>query len=238
MQFYSHRAGDYERLVKHEDYQGNLIKAIREIHPLNGARVVEFGAGTGRLTRELAPFVNRIEAFDRSRVMLAEAKIQLKANKVKNASLSIGDNRQMPAAGNWADLAVEGWSFLHLFGWYPDSWQNELDRALGEMARIVGANGDILLIETLGTGYKGPTMDTSFRPFFEYLESAYGFRRSWTRTDYRFDTRLQAKEIVGDAFGQVLDRLERGPVGWILPECTGFWYRWSGDFQGVESTSR
>jgi RHS repeat-associated protein len=41
-QYYNQRAGDYARLVEHEDFQGNLLKAITEICPLTGQRVEDY----------------------------------------------------------------------------------------------------------------------------------------------------------------------------------------------------
>ena len=45
---YQAHADQYERLVRREDYQNNLLAAIEEYCPLAGLDVVELGAGTGR----------------------------------------------------------------------------------------------------------------------------------------------------------------------------------------------
>ena len=52
---YRTRADDYDTLVAREDFQGNLPQALAKIRPWAGLDVVELGAGTGRLTRLLAP---------------------------------------------------------------------------------------------------------------------------------------------------------------------------------------
>jgi len=72
-QIYAAQAEAYERLVAHEDYQGNLLPALREIRPFSGQTVVELGAGTGRLTRLIAPHVHQLTALDNSAHMLARA---------------------------------------------------------------------------------------------------------------------------------------------------------------------
>ncbi|HOD45111.1 MAG TPA: hypothetical protein PKL21_09535, partial [Anaerolineaceae bacterium] len=54
---YRQSAQAYDLLVTREDVHCNLLKAIQWILPLEGRRVVEPGAGTGRLTRLLAPHV-------------------------------------------------------------------------------------------------------------------------------------------------------------------------------------
>ena len=54
-----------------EDYEGNILKTLNVyLCPMQGAEVVEFGAGTGRLTRLLAPQVKHIRAFDEAQAML------------------------------------------------------------------------------------------------------------------------------------------------------------------------
>ena len=62
---YNERTEDYERLVQHEDHEGNLLVALNEIYPLENADVVEFGAGTDRIHRMimLRNLLNGAESF-------------------------------------------------------------------------------------------------------------------------------------------------------------------------------
>ena len=48
----------------------SLLPAIADIAALDGAAIIEFGAGTGRLTRQLLPYVRSLRAFDFSPHML------------------------------------------------------------------------------------------------------------------------------------------------------------------------
>ena len=61
---YRHQAEQFDRLVDREDMHGNLFAALNDIRPLHGLKVVEFGAGTGRLTRLLSVLVDKVYAFD------------------------------------------------------------------------------------------------------------------------------------------------------------------------------
>ena len=61
---YTEESALYDDLVGHEDYQGNLIAELNYLHPLDGAKVVDFGAGTGRITRQIVPKVQWVWAFD------------------------------------------------------------------------------------------------------------------------------------------------------------------------------
>jgi ubiquinone/menaquinone biosynthesis C-methylase UbiE len=223
---YAQDAAAYERIVQNEDYTGSLLRALQAIYPLDGGRVAELGAGTGRITSLLSGRAGFIAAFDNSPAMLAYAQCMLKAQGRANCGFALGDNRCLPALSGWADLVVEGWSFLHLKVWNETAWMAETDQALLEMLRICRPGGTAVVIETLGTGVKTPAFVPQFLPFFERLEAVWGFQRTWCRTDYHFDAQEQARLALLPAFGEdVLRALEQTPQGWILPECTGLWWR-------------
>src|SRR5262245_50311327 len=67
---YDHHAQWFDRLVSREDRSGALLPAVLAVCPLDGARVVEFGAGTGRVTRLVAERARRVHAFDGSLHMI------------------------------------------------------------------------------------------------------------------------------------------------------------------------
>ena len=233
-QMYSRDAAAYERIVQNEDYQGGLLQALQAICNLKDIRAAEMGAGTGRITALLAPHVRFIAAFDIAPLMLAQAQVNLRRmagenwnrNDGSNFGLALGDNRCLPAASGWADLVVEGWSFLHLKVWYSATWIDETDRALKEMLRLARPGGIAVVIETLGTGVNTPAPAPDFLPFFERLETEWGFEHRWARTDYRFASQEQARQALLPAFGEaVLAALEHKTDGWVLPECTGLWWR-------------
>ena len=81
---YSRHADEYEQLVSHEDYRGNILPALNRTRPLAGLDVVESGAGTGRLTRLIAPVVKSVRAFDASLNMLQVAQAVLVHNGHSN----------------------------------------------------------------------------------------------------------------------------------------------------------
>ena len=75
---YAKHAIEYEALVSQEDYQGNILKAVRGILPLDGLNVLDLGAGTGRLACLLAPHVRTMTALDLSPHMLEIARDKLR----------------------------------------------------------------------------------------------------------------------------------------------------------------
>ncbi len=222
---YQNHASEYDRLVEREDYQHHLLAALEEITPLNGLDVVEFGAGTGRLTCLLAPRVKSIRAFDASESMLAVAETKLKDSGLHNWSLLAADHRQVPAADAAAGLALSGWSMCYLALETGSDWRQELNRGLREMSRVVRPGGILVIIETLGTGAEIPAPPANMLDYFTYLE-AHGWNRTWIRTDYLFKDKAEAQELTSFFFGdEMLGKLQSTSIGIFLPECTGVWWK-------------
>jgi ubiquinone/menaquinone biosynthesis C-methylase UbiE len=222
---YAHHAHQYEALVAREDYQGNILKALERIQPLAGLDVVEFGAGTGRLTCLLAPLVKSIRSFDASQHMLDVAATKLQQMGVSNWQIGIADNRAIPVEDASADLAIEGWSFGHFAGWYPETWRDEIGKAVGEMKRLLRPGGTALIIETLGTGREAPQPPTdALASLYACLEAEYDFISAWIRTDYQFQSLDEAEGLSRFFFGDTLAEQVLQNQWVILPECTGIWW--------------
>lgn len=218
-EIYREQAAQYELLVSREDYQGNLLRALNELIPFTGQTVVEFGAGTGRLTGLLEPVVRRIYAFDHSPHMLHTA-----AGKLKQPALAASDHRWMALRNSVADVALSGWSVCYVVVDHPETWQRELSLALDEMRRVTRPGGMLILLETLGTGFEQPTPPEHLHAYYAALAER-GFQRRWIRTDYRFRSRAEAESSARFFFGEGMIpkiREVRGEV--LLPECTGVWW--------------
>lgn len=223
---YANQTDLYERMVAREDQHGYLFSALNEIRPMSGVDVVEFGAGTGRITRLLSVMVNHVWAGDIAPAMLTEAKAYLETTGMENWSLAQADNRHMPIASNVADVVIEGWSFGHVMGWHPDDWQAQTDQMLAEMERIAKPNGTAILIETMGTGQRQPQPPTEeLAMLYDYWQAQHGFAYRWIRTDYQFASVAEADELTRFFFGDGLadELVASGRV--TLPECTGIWWK-------------
>lgn len=211
----------YERLVAHEDCEGRLLPALRGIAPLDG-NIVEFGAGTGRLTRLLAPTARSLRAFDASPAMLALARRMLP--RYPGLALAAAVNHALPVPSSCADLALAGWTFGHATGWNPDGWTVEIRSCLDEMQRVLRPGGTAIVIETLGTGRTEPEPPNAALAAYYRLLETLGFRRDWIRTDYRFASREEADGLCLAFFGTTFELINEGS-SWRLPECTGLWSR-------------
>lgn len=216
----------YQAMVAQEDHQGNILRTIQDIRPLEGLAVIELGAGTGRLTRLAAPFTRSILACDRSAPMLRVARQLLERDRLSGWQLARAENRSLPVRNASADLALAGWSLGHAVEWAGKGWRQVIETALQEMERVLRPGGTILILETLGTGEEQPRPPTEgLARYYELLEATHGFERRWARTDYAFDSPEHASERVRFFFGDALaDRILAQRLT-ILPECTGFWHR-------------
>jgi ubiquinone/menaquinone biosynthesis C-methylase UbiE len=107
--------------------------------------------------------------------------------------------------------------------WEGRDWQSSLQQGLQELKRLLRQGGSLVIIETLGTGEQQPKAPEKLGDYFHYLESA-GFDRTWIRTDYRFQSRTEANQLVEFFFGEdMLSKIGPGDRP-ILPECTGIWW--------------
>ncbi len=222
---YATQAAKYEALISREDHENNIEPALETIRPFAGQRVIELGAGTGRLTRLLSSKAETVFAFDISLPMLTEARYQLDLINRANYTLGVADNRQIPAGNRVADLVVTGWSLGHFVGWYPATWLEEINQVLLEMKRVLSPGGTIVILETLGTGYEQPEPPTSgLANYYHWLESEKRFSSTWIRTDYSFASVAEAVELTRFFFGDDLADQIRLKQQTKLPECTGIWW--------------
>lgn len=226
---YLEEAEQYQRLVAREDYQGNLIPAIRKITPLDGVDLVDLGSGTGRLISLCEPTARRLFAFDLSDHMLQVAASLLQEQIGDRWLAAAADHRAIPLPRNSADLILSGWSFSYLATWNEDQWESALQAGLREVKRVLKEKGSAIFIETLGTGVEEPYQLDKLKPYFNFLEQR-GFEQTWVRTDYQFRNQEEAAELVSFFFGEeMLVHLSQGPQP-ILPECTGIWSCRENDF--------
>src|SRR5688500_8635175 len=103
---YAYHGNEYEALIAREDYQGNILAALRSIASLEHRIVLDIGAGTGRLAGMVAPLVSRVSAFDIAPDMLRVCREKLVASGLSNWQVGIADHRQLPVDSHAADLVV------------------------------------------------------------------------------------------------------------------------------------
>jgi ubiquinone/menaquinone biosynthesis C-methylase UbiE len=216
----------YDRLVSREDQRGRIFEALMEIAPYAGFICADIGAGTGRMTRQLALLAQHVYSFDIEASMLQVAEQSLSESGLTNWQLAQADSASLPLFDNTVDLAVEGWSFGHTMTWHPDTWQQRIRQMIGEMQRITRPGGTIILLETMGTNTRQPEAPAeSLKTLYQWWEDEFGFDYRWIRTDYQFESMQEADELLRFFFGDEMADAVQDSGREIVPECTGIWWK-------------
>lgn len=220
---YSHQAADYHRLIAPEDADGNLLPALERVTPLAGKRLLDLGAGTGRLALLAAKGAARFVGLDLHGGMLRENRVQ-RRGVGGGWDLVQGDMRALPLPSGWAEVVTAGWALGHFTGWYGDDWPAQVGRVLAEMQRLAAPGGALIILETLSTGSLSPAPPTErLGQYYAWLEQRWGFSRQVIRTDYQFASVAEAVERTEFFFGAQLAATIR-ERGWSrVPEWTGVW---------------
>lgn len=223
-QTYAQDADNYDRLVSAEDCDGNLLPALSAIVPLEGARVLEVGVGTGRLTRGLLSAGARVVGCEPAAAMLSVARRKLAGFPADRLSLYPVSAQEIPIEGRVFDLALAGWVFGHFRTWFEPRWREEIGACLDRMESGLVPGGVLVIIETLGTGQTEPTPpNDALAEYYAWLENERGMSRQSLRTDYRFADVDAAARVTGTFFGEVFAARVRRERWARVPECTGVW---------------
>jgi len=219
-EIYERHAREYDELVAREDCAGNLGQALEPLVP-TGARVLELGAGTGRVTKLYAERAGAVTCCDRSAHMLERARVNLSAFGGK-IGYSLADNDALGKPGGPYDVIIEGWSFGHSAVAHASdiaAWFATLHAGL---LGLLAPEGSIVVIETLGTLADMPAAPgPALGEFYELLEARFGYRRTVLDTGYRFEDGEEARRILGFFFGDGMAARIDGP---LVPEYTGLWH--------------
>jgi hypothetical protein len=91
------------------------------------------------------------------------------------------------------------------------------------MQRVLKPGGTMILIETMGTGFREPTPPEHLVQLYDYWQDKHGLAYRWIRTDSQYESVAEADELIRFFFGDaVADRLVAGK-NFLIPECTGIW---------------
>ena len=223
-QVYSSQADQYEKLIAREDFNKNILSTIIRTIDLEDMDVIDLGAGTGRLTCMLAPYVKSIHAFDQSKAMLEVTAEKLRKSGLSNWETQVADHRSIPIPDQCADMVMAGWTICYIGSSNVEDWQFNVQTVIQEMKRVLRPGGIIMILETLGTGTETPTPPSFLEKYYRFLENQYGFTMEVIRTDYRFTSIEEAEELTRFFFGDELaDKVGKEKLV-ELPECTGIWW--------------
>ena len=139
-------------------------------------------------------------------------------------SIETADARALPLEDSSVDVAMAGWVYGHFRYWMPEGWEIMVDEAVSEMMRVTRPGGDLIVIETMGTGVEEPEAGP-LDVYYERLEVHHGFARRVLRTDYLFASVEEAVEVMGVFFGEGMSEAIRLNDWTRVPECTAVFSR-------------
>ena len=127
--YYDQFAAGYEN-ERHHGYHALIdqLELAATLPLARGARVLEAGCGTGLILRAVAPVARAAVGLDLSQGMLAQA-------RARGLDVVHGSVTDLPFADGEFDLAYSFKVLAHV---------EQIERALGEMARVVRPGGHVI----------------------------------------------------------------------------------------------
>ena len=227
---FNNQSEKYDLLVSREDYEHNLIKEINIVIDLSGREVLEFGAGTGRLTFQLCQYAKKVLALEKTMAMMNTAVKNMKKLKIKNCEFRQADNLEKLQLNKKFDCAIEGWSFLAGISSSPGGWKREnainiINTEIDNMRRNVKNSGKLFIIESLGTYVNKPSPWDVWIPVYDHLEKNLRFSKKIIRTDFKFANLEDAVKLFPFFFGEEYKEKIIKENATIIPEYTGIWFK-------------
>ena len=209
---YANESSTYDELVRREDVDGNVKQAV--LGALRDARrVVDVGAGTGRVTRWLLE-----TGHDAVAVEPVEGMRAIGAAALPVAAWHAGEASALPLPDHSVDAAVEGWAFGHTMS-DPTNWEARSRAFIAELRRVVRPGGVVVLIETAGTCVDQPTPPPHLLPLYALWEGL-GFVSRDVSSDYLFSSFDEAVRLMGAFFGESMATRVRARGLARVPEFT------------------
>jgi len=92
------------------DPEGVELRALAELAPVDGLRVLELGCGDGRLTFQIARTATSVFAVDPDEERLNAARAALPASLADKVELSVAGATEVDSSRCEFDLALFSWS--------------------------------------------------------------------------------------------------------------------------------
>ena len=159
-QVYMAHGDKYEELVAYEDLDGNLLKAMRAVVHLDDAHVIDVGAGTGRVGRQMLDVAAKVVAVESEGAFELEVVGTEPAPAPLAITLLIGLPRPHTAKRILFEAASLGVAGIHFFEaersepsyaqsslWQTDEWRDRIrlgtEQAFGTHLPQVAMHADL-----------------------------------------------------------------------------------------------
>jgi ubiquinone/menaquinone biosynthesis C-methylase UbiE len=223
---FADQAEKYDRFIAAEDYEGNLLHALKRLGRLNREQAVaDLGTGTGRIAFLVAPIVRHVYGIEPVGGMLRFAETKKQKLGVKNVDFLPGEHRDLPLPDHSIDLIIEGWAFLRAFSCAYPEWRSEFEAIVQETKRVLRPRGAVIFIETMGSLHIWDEAPVRTALLYDYFEKELGLKRAIIRTDYKFANMEDAIDLGTFFFGDEVGAEIRQIGDPIVPEATAIWHR-------------
>jgi len=221
---YRNDAKTYDLLISREDHEGNLLKALKAMCNFSDKDIADLGAGTGRLSVLLSPFIRSAFLTDDAEPMLKLAAQKLEVLHFNNFTIHVSDIGTIPAENESFDMVLAGWALISK-AMRGNPWNEAVKDTLQEIHRVTRPGGTVILIESMGTGQEQPRPPNQrFADYFQLLENE-GFQKQTIRTDYKFSSLEEKEKLLTFFFDKEMIDAGVKNDSLIYPECTGIWWK-------------
>ena len=122
---------------------GDVLERVRAaVAPMQDMEILDLGCGPGIVAAALAPHTASIVALDLTPEMLKKVWQRCQTAGLQNVQLALGKAEDLPFDDGSFDAVVTRLTFHH----FPDP-----HRALGEMVRVIGARGRIVVADVVSS---------------------------------------------------------------------------------------
>ena len=179
-----------ERFTRQAAHWGKLsvpedVRAIFErVDVSSGDRVLDVAAGSGLLSRALAPRVREVVALDLTPAMLENAREAASRDGVSNIRFVEGAAEEMPFSDGEFDLSVTRFSLHHIA---------QPQRVVDEMVRVTRKGGRVIIIDMFASD--DPKIAQRTNELERRRDPSHAWTLSWT----------QLQNLVRSASVQVVD---------------------------------
>jgi ubiquinone/menaquinone biosynthesis C-methylase UbiE len=186
-----------ERFTRQAEHWGNLAvtddlrSVLDRIDVAAADRVLDVAAGSGLLSRALAPRAREVVAVDITPAMLENARQAAERERIPNIRFVEGAAESLPFSDGEFDLAVTRFSLHHIA---------DPQRAVAEMARVVRKGGRIAIIDLLAP--EDPALAARANALERRRDPSHATTLSWT----------QLQEIMKHSDASIVDAYEQDRV--------------------------
>tara|TARA_Y100000310_G_C20692789_1_gene823436 strand:+ start:609 stop:1307 length:699 start_codon:yes stop_codon:yes gene_type:complete len=197
----------HDELVQYEDPDNNYFAAFLKEANFKNKKVLDIGAGTGRLTLLFAPIVKEIHALDIEESQVAFLKRKVKNQEIENVIPVVGSAEKLSFKNNSFDIVISSFTI----------GGRDQKKAIQEILRVLKPGGKCIITDAhsgefieLWENHSDPGIKAIVLKQYHDLLKLHTFKTKLIKSNWRFPTVSKAVEQLGYVLG--------GHVGSYLEE--------------------